>query len=96
LGDMPTLTVKKAYRAAVERLCAKLKKAKGHVVSMSARELCGEENPKPCGEALKQLCIAAGEHCYKASKRKYVFDRNVVNSLNICRDNDAYAGVAGA
>ncbi len=77
-----TLTVKKAKELALKALCRKLWSGIGDIVTLSVRDFCRDANPKPCGEALKALCIELG--CVKVSKRKYAFKRSAVISLNIC------------
>jgi hypothetical protein len=85
---MPALTVKKARELAVKALCRKLRSGMGDVVTLSTRDFCRDANPKPCGEALKRLCIEMG--CVKVSKRRYLFNRSAVISLNICRQETAH------
>jgi len=85
---MPTLTVKKAREMALKALCRKLRSGMGGVVTLSAKDFCRDSNPKPCGEALKALCIELG--CMKVSKRKYLFNRSGTVSLNICRQETAH------
>ena len=84
---MPALTVKKAVELAVKALCRKLRSGMGDVVTLSTKDFCRDTNPKPCGEALKRLCIEFG--CVKVSKRRYMFRRADV-SLNICRQETAH------
>jgi hypothetical protein len=78
-----TLTVKKAKELALNALCKKLQSGIGGIVTLSTRDFCRNSNPKPCGEALKALCIELG-NCRKVSKRKYAFERSAVINLNIC------------
>jgi hypothetical protein len=85
---MPALTVKNARELALMALCRKLRNGVGDVVTLSTRDFCRDANPKPCGEALKALCIELG--CIKVSKRKYLFNRSAVISLNICRQEPAH------
>ncbi len=85
---MPALTVRKARELALKALCRKLKSSIGGVVTISVKDFCRDINPKPCGEALKMLCIELG--CVKVSKRKYLFNRDDVVSLNICREETAH------
>jgi hypothetical protein len=85
---MPALTVKKARELALKALCRKLKRGMGDVVTLSTKDFCRDVNPKPCGEALKALCIEFG--CLKVSKRKYLFNRDAVVSLNICRQETTH------
>jgi hypothetical protein len=85
---MPALTVKKARELTLKALCRKLKSGMGDVVTLSVKDFCRDSNPKPCGEALKALCIELG--CVKVSKRKYLFKRSDVVSLNICRQETAH------
>jgi len=85
---MPALTVKKAKELALKALCKKLRNGMGDVVTLSVRDFCRDLNPKPCGEALKALCVELG--CLKVSKRKYLFNRSAVISLNICQQETAH------
>jgi hypothetical protein len=85
---MPALTVKKARELALKALCRKLRSGMGDVVTLSTKDFCRDVNPKPCGEALKALCIELG--CVKVSKRKYLFGRSAVVSLNICRQETTH------
>jgi hypothetical protein len=78
---MPALTVKKAGELALKALCRKLRSGMGDVVTLSTKDFCRDANPKPCGEALKKLCIELG--CVKVSKKRYMFRRADI-SLNIC------------
>jgi hypothetical protein len=84
---MPTLTVRKARELAVKALCRKLRSSMGDVVTLSTRDFCRDANPKPCGEALKRLCIELS--CVKVSKRRYMFRRADI-SLNICQQETAH------
>ncbi len=84
---MPALTVKKARELALKALCRKLRSGMGDVVTLSTKDFCRDANPKPCGEALKELCIEMG--CVKVSKRRYMFRRGDI-SLNICHQETAY------
>jgi hypothetical protein len=84
---MPALTIKKARELALKALCRKLRSGMGDVVTLSTRDFCRDTNPKPCGEALKKLCIEYG--CIKVSKRRYMFRRDSV-SLNICHQDTAH------
>jgi len=85
---MPALTVKKARELAMKALCRKLWSGMGDVVTLSTKDFCKGVNPKPCGEALKRLCIELG--CMKVSKKRYLFRRADI-SLNICRKETAHA-----
>ena len=85
---MPALTVKRAKELALKALCRKAKSGMGDVVTLSVKDFCRDSNPKPCGEALKALCLEVG--CVKVSKRKYLFSRSAVVSLNICRQEAAH------
>ncbi len=84
---MPALTVKKAKELALKALCRKLRSGMGDVVTLAVKDFCRDSNPKPCGEALKALCLELG--CTKVSKKKYMFRRADV-SLNICRQETAH------
>jgi hypothetical protein len=85
---MPALTVRKARELALKALCRKVQSGMGDVVTLSTRDFCRDSNPKPCGEALKRLCIELG--CVKVSKRKYLFSRSDIISLNICQQEPAH------
>lgn len=84
---MPALTVAKARELALRALCRKLGSGMGDVVTLSVKDFCRDSNPKPCGEALKRLCIEFG--CVKVSKKRYLFRRADI-SLNICRQEMAH------
>jgi len=86
---MPALTVRKAKELALRALCKKVRSGMGDVVTLSVKDFCRDANPKPCGEALKKLCIELG--CTKVSKRKYLFSRSAIISLNICQQETAHA-----
>jgi hypothetical protein len=87
MEDMPALTVAKARELALRALCRKLGSGRGDVVTLSVKDFCRDSNPKPCGEALKRLCIEFG--CVKVSKKRYLFRRADI-SLNICRQEMAH------
>jgi len=85
-----TLTIRKARELALKALCRKLWSGIGDIVTLSTRDFCRDVNPKPCGEALKELCIELGD-CVKVSKRRYAFKRSAIISLNICGSKPKHA-----
>lgn len=67
-----TLSLAEAYERAKKLLEEKATRAKGNAVTLSVKELCGDGNGKPCGEALKRLCLET-PGCWKSSNGKYTF-----------------------
>jgi hypothetical protein len=75
---MPARSVLTAERAALELLRGRAASARGGVVSVRVREVCGGAHPSPCEAALQRLCQRLNGWrpgaCWKHAKGVYLLD----------------------